>query len=118
MTKNNTAFDRAPLRQKIAFWLALTDLMAVAGWTAVRIYFAVIGDTEGDRKFVLNPIVLQVFPVVVLIWIVGFLLVASSLVESRRATSPGLWALILLLIPALPVIRAVAQAYWNFFMTL
>jgi hypothetical protein len=115
MNQTGITVSQTHSRQKTAFWLALIDFLTTASWIGIRLCFALIGDSEGDRKFVLNPTVLQVFPVVVLIWIVSFVMVGNSVVQSRRATSYGIWASILLTITAVPVVIAIGRTYGKFF---
>ena len=112
--KDSTVSDRAPARQKFAFWLAVTDFLAITGWFGFRIYFYVKVDTQSDRPFVLNPNTLLLFPFVILVWIIGFVMVSNSFFQSRRMTPFGVAALVLFAVPAAPLVPIICGKYVDF----
>lgn len=111
MSNTNTE-ETALQRQRVGFYLALVNFigLVVCGW--VRGYYAVVGDDKGDRAFVYAS--LCFFPVWVLTWIFGFVIVGNSLSNSGRITWHGVGALAMLAVPAIPVAIMVIIVFYQF----
>ena len=99
-------------RQRVAFFFALFTFVAVVIWIGVRVYFVVVINPDADRQFVFNT--LGLVPICALSWIIGFVVVGNSISRSKRLTSYGIAALILLAVPAIPVAAVTFMIYQRF----
>ncbi len=99
-------------QQRLGFYFAIFNFVGMVIWVGIRVYFAIIGDIKADRNFTFGT--LGYLPVWVLCWIIGFVSVGNSISQSKRFTSYGTAALIMLAIPAIPVAIMVITSFWQF----
>jgi hypothetical protein len=109
---NPDSTENALNRQRLAFYFALFSCFGTVIWLGIRVYLAIVGDTETDLLFVTNT--LGFFAIWVLSWIVGFVIVGNSIEKTKRLTTLGIAALVLLAIPATPVVVMVVTSFWRF----
>ena len=105
----------APRRQRVAFFFALVNFVGLAVWSWTRIYYAVVGDLQGDRTFVFYSLAL--LPIWILTWIIGFVFVGNSISKSEQLTWQGVGALVMLAVPGIPVAAFVFISFWRFLAT-
>jgi hypothetical protein len=101
-------------RQRVAFYFALANFLALVAWNGVRIYLEHRGDSDEARGFGLHPNVVLMLPVWVLSWIIAFVTVGNSIRESKRVTWYGIATLVMLAIPAVPIAMMVFNSFWRF----
>ena len=101
-------------RQRVAFYFALANFLWLAMWAGAEAFMDFTGDAFNRRMFVLHPNLICSAPFAALCWIIAAIVGGNSMWESKRVTRYGVVTLVMLLIPATPLVIIVIDAWWRF----